>query len=493
MNKKKQLKLFISYSHLDEDYIEQFRKHISPLKINGFIEDWYDRKIIAGQEFQNHINNNLDDADVICLFISANFLSSMACIKEKKNALKLKKQNGIAVVPIILSACGWIDDMEISQLLALPTDGSPVAEYSNPDRAWLTVYEGIKSAVEQEYKIRQLDITEQTKNFLESTELLAKSHSQKNIVLLEDIFVNPELAKFDDLREYESKVNLSELIEDIFEYPNILIAGENQSGKTTICKKIFIALREKKYIPIYIRVENNRDIGKIENRILTAFKEQYIGLPIEEIDKHRIIPIIDDFYFAKNKEKLISNLSSYSHQIVMVDDIFSLNIKDDTILKTFTHFRILEFSPSLRNQIINKWTHLTDKKNGFGSDENKIYENIDNTTELVNAALGKAFGSGIMPAYPFFILSVINIYQTYGRPLDQEITSQGYCYQALIYMHLRKQGVQNDEIDTYINFLTEFSFYFYTGKKINFQKMNLIAFLSLTMTNIIYLSIQRIS
>ena len=92
-------------------------------------------------------------------------------------------------------------------------------------------------------------------------------------------------------------------------------------------------------------------------------------------------------------------------------------------------------------------------------------QHIDSNTELVNAALGKIIGDGIMPAFPFFILSVISTYETFAKPLDQEITSQGYCYQALIYMYLRKQGVKNDEIEIYINFLTEFSFYFFTEKK----------------------------
>jgi hypothetical protein len=53
------LKLFISYSHTDEKDIENFIKHIAPLKTNGLIEDWYDRKIIPGQDFQDKIDNNL--------------------------------------------------------------------------------------------------------------------------------------------------------------------------------------------------------------------------------------------------------------------------------------------------------------------------------------------------------------------------------------------------------------------------------------------------
>jgi hypothetical protein len=80
MEQNKKLKLFISYSHQDNlaenPYIEQFKRHIAPLKDNDVIEEWYDRKILAGEDYQNKIDNNLEEADIICLFISANFLSS---------------------------------------------------------------------------------------------------------------------------------------------------------------------------------------------------------------------------------------------------------------------------------------------------------------------------------------------------------------------------------------------------------------------------------
>ena len=465
MKRNKKLKLCISYSHLDEEHIEEFIKHITPLKNNGLIEDWYDRKIIAGQDFQDDIDKNMKNADIIHLFISANFLSSNACMKEKGNALKLKKNTGIAVVSIILSACGWKDDKELSSLLALPTDGIPITDFTNSNNAWNNVYNGLKEVIEKEIKIKQLKITEQFSSFLQNTELLAKAHSQKEKVLLEDIFVYPELVKYDDLREYEKKDSSEKLIEDFCDYSNILIAGEDQSGKTTLCKKIFIELRKKNFIPVYISDKTNQYRGKIENKISKAYKEQYETVPIEEVDKQRIVPIIDDFHFARNKEKLIHDLSSYEHQIVVVDDIFGLNFKDENLIKSFTHFKIKEFVPSLRNKLIKKWTYLTDKKNDVGYNENEIYQNIDNATELVNAVLGKIVGNGIMPAYPFFILTVISTYETFEKPLDLEITSQGYCYQALIYIYLRKQGVKNDEIDTYVNFLTEFAFFFYIEKK----------------------------
>jgi hypothetical protein len=101
MKKNIKLRLFISYSHQDnlpeKPYIDQFKKHIAPLKDNALIEDWYDRKILPGDDYQDTIGNNLEDADIICLFISANFLASNNCLKEKK-ALELKKEKGISVM-----------------------------------------------------------------------------------------------------------------------------------------------------------------------------------------------------------------------------------------------------------------------------------------------------------------------------------------------------------------------------------------------------------
>lgn len=466
MSDNKQLKLFISYSHLDEKHIEDFIKHLAPLKENGLIEDWYDRKILPGKNFQMEIDNNFEDADIICLMISKNFLSSEACKKEESDALKLMRKKAIIVIPIIISPCGWVDDQDLSNLLALPNDGKPILEYEIADTGWNCVYDGLKKAITQEKEIRDLKLTESFAKFLQNTELLAGAHSQKETVVLDDIFVYPELSKFDELREYEKKVSSERLVEYILDNdPKIVIAGENQSGKTTLCKKLFIELRKRNFIPVYIFDKTFRYDGIIENRINKAYKEQYKDVPIEKIDKKRIVPILDDFHFAKQKEKHIKALHVYSHQIIVVDDIFCLNVRDENLIRSFSHFKIKELNPLLRNELLQKWTHLTDKESTQKDDDNSLYRKIDEETELVNTTLGKVLGNGIMPSYPFFILSIISTYETFAKPLNQDITSQGYCYQALIYLYLKKQDVRNDDIETYINFLAEYSFFFYEQKK----------------------------
>lgn len=463
------LKLFISYSHQDNldsnPYVEEFKKHITPLKDNGLIEDWYDRKILPGNEFQTEIDNNLQDADIVCLFISSDFLSSPSCKREKRKALELSKKKGIPVIPIILSRCGWQDDEDVSSLLALPTDGKCVSSFEGRNEAWNDVYDGLRKVIEKESRIKQLRIREEFENFLQDVEMLAKAHSQKERILLDDIFVYPELDKYDALREYEEKMDSEELLGKLLEYPKIVIAGEGQSGRTTLCKAIFKELRNKNLVPVYVFDKKAQFQGKIENRILRSFRDQYEGVNISEIDKGRIVPIIDNFHLATKKEKHIGDLSTYSHCVLVVDDIFSLNIGNEKLIGSFAFFRIREFKPSLRNELVKKWMNLTDGDTGEVCSDIEFYRNIDKTTELINSILGKTIGRGIMPAYPFFILSTIVTYQTFGMPLDEEITSQGHCYQAFIYFYLRKQGVRNDEIDTYVNFLTELAFFIHKEKK----------------------------
>jgi len=465
MCKNESLKIFIAYSHLDEGHVNEFIKHTAPLKNNELIENWYDRKITAGKDYQDTIDNNLNEADIICLFISANFLHSPACMKEIKEASKLNRLKGTLVIPIILSDCGWHDVKEISPILALPRDGVPISDFTNVDKAWKSVYDGLKEAIEEEVKYKNIEMDKDHLVFLQSTELLTKAHSEKENIYIDDIFIYPELEKYDFLREYEKKESSKTLISNLQDHSKILIAGENQSGKTTLCKIIIKKLRTLNFIPVYISAKSNTFQGNIGNIVYNAYKEQYLNLKYGEVDKKRIVIILDDFHLAKHKEKHMAELQEYEHHLIIVDDIFSFNVRDENLISNYSHYKISEFRPTQRNDLIKKWNDINGDKTGNLFTDNDNYKLIDDKYEQVNTTLGKIIGNGIMPSYPFFILSILSTFETFTTPLEQEITSQGYCYQAFIYIYLRNQGVKNDDIDIYINFLTEFSFYFYKEKK----------------------------
>lgn len=457
------LKVFISYSHLDnspeKQYIEAFKRHLAPLKNNGLIEEWYDRLILAGEDFRKIIGRKLEKADIICLFISANFLASPECLDETKKALVLRKMKGIPVVPIILSPCGWTDDSDLSKLVALPIDGKPVSGFNDKDAAWHEVYEGMKKIIEKEQKIKQLSLNDQFKSFLYDAELLAKAHSRKETVSLKDIYIDTELDKFDISKRNSVTINSDELLDNLFTEKQIIISGEDQSGKTTLCKKMFCELQRLNFIPVFVSGKDTIFPGKIENIIKKSLHEQYYNFNEKEIDSERIIPIVDDFHHAKDREKRIKYLSRYPLCVVVVDDNFSLNFKDKTLISSFITFKTKELKPSIRFELVKKWLSLTDK------DIERDYKDIDKNVDLINTILGRNIGKGLVPAYPFFILSTLVIYESFTLSLEQDITSQGYCYQAFIYYYLRKRGVKNDEIDSYSNFLGELASYMYHAKQ----------------------------
>ncbi|MCE7698480.1 MAG: toll/interleukin-1 receptor domain-containing protein, partial [Methanobacterium paludis] len=459
----------------EEPYIEDFKTHIAQLK--NEIEIVYDRESIPGADFANEINNNLEDADIIFLFISAHYFDSEFCLKEKTKAVKLIKQKGISVSFIVLSTCGWKDDDDIPKLLALTKDARKVSSYSDQTEAWYEIYSGLKKIIEKVKKIKQLEITEEFEFFLQDTEMLRKAHSKKERVLLDDIFVYPMLEKYDFSKKEtleQTTTDLNKLLKNHLDYPKIVIAGDNQSGKTTICKMMFKKLRDNNFVPVYVDVKKNSFKKKIEDTISNSFNQQYKGLNIKEIDNKRIIPIIDNFHFSKNKGKHIKDLSIYDYCIITVDDIFGINIEDEKYIGSFTRFKIKEFNSLLRDELIKKWVTLTDKE----IRDNDIYKNVDKTTELIDNILGKAFGRGIMHAYPFFILTAMINYETLEKPIDQQITSQGYCYQALITIYLKKYGVMNEDIETYVNFLAELAFYIYKEKKPKLSPMDFNSFMN---------------
>jgi len=55
------VKIFFSYSHVNENMRNELEKHFSVMKRNGLIESWYDRRILPGEELDPDVMTNLDD------------------------------------------------------------------------------------------------------------------------------------------------------------------------------------------------------------------------------------------------------------------------------------------------------------------------------------------------------------------------------------------------------------------------------------------------
>ncbi|MSP38112.1 MAG: TIR domain-containing protein [Deltaproteobacteria bacterium] len=148
--------IFYSYSHKDEVLKEQLDTHLALLQRKGLVKTWHDRRIVAGQDWDATIDSHLDEADIILLLVSADFMASEYCYgKELARAMERQERNEIKVVPIIVRAVDW-SDAPFARLQALPKDAVPVMSWKNHDEAWLDVEKGIKNAIQeiQEIKFR---------------------------------------------------------------------------------------------------------------------------------------------------------------------------------------------------------------------------------------------------------------------------------------------------------------------------------------------------
>ncbi|MEY2631817.1 MAG: hypothetical protein RIR00_471 [Pseudomonadota bacterium] len=125
-------RIFISYSHLDEKWKNRVVKHLNVLAEEGLIV-WDDRKISAGAEWLKEIEEAMDHCEVALLLISPDFLTSDFITRNEIPKLLERRENeGVRVIPVIVSACQWTKKLTLKDIQGRPKDGKPLAEMTKP-------------------------------------------------------------------------------------------------------------------------------------------------------------------------------------------------------------------------------------------------------------------------------------------------------------------------------------------------------------------------
>lgn len=185
-------KLFYSYSHKDEEFRIELEKHLSIFKRQELISEWHDRNISAGDEWENKIDVNIKQADVILLLISSDFIASDYCYdKEVKLAIERHEKGEARVIPIIIRHVNW-EDAPFGKLQALPLDGKPVKSWEDQDEAFKNITIGIRNII-KELKPNQNNIIQDIApmKLLEKFKARPKKYNRKvvtiNISLMDGI------------------------------------------------------------------------------------------------------------------------------------------------------------------------------------------------------------------------------------------------------------------------------------------------------------------
>jgi len=139
------LTLFISYAHEDESFRKDFEKHLAALRREGLVEEWHDRRITAGQDWEREIHSNLDRSHIIVLLISPDFMASSYCNEvEVKRAMQRHEMGTARVIPVLIRPSDW-QGAQFSKLQAVPTNTLPISEWKGRDAAYVDVAQHLRN------------------------------------------------------------------------------------------------------------------------------------------------------------------------------------------------------------------------------------------------------------------------------------------------------------------------------------------------------------
>jgi GTPase SAR1 family protein len=329
----------------------------------------------------------------------------------------------------------------------------------------------IENKPEQEKIIKNIDfkISDVFDTFLKKSDFIyEKNNDDCN---LDTFYVFPELRIDRPEKTEPAKILSDDLLKNFIKSPfNIIIAGDDQSGKTSLCKQYFINLfASGDFVPVYFKTTPD-ERGDIFNKIQSSLLSQYDKKIDGSFDNNLKILLIDDFQFLNEAQqikyiKFISEQKNY-FAIIFVDQLFMRSMDKKILTKNFKEYTIREFGHLKRNQLIEKWITYINA-------DNKNYKKTDELSEYIN----NTFLKGIMPFTPFYILTVLAANEDFV-PLNGELTSKGHCYQALIYISLRKMNVVENEIGAFLNILANIAFRFFKEDISSYSEDDLFVFLN---------------
>lgn len=146
------INLFYCYAQEDEIFRYELEKHLSIMRHQNLITEWHRRKIMPGSEWIEATQKHLNEAQIILLLISSDFLASKEQYGvEMQRAVQRHQIGEACVIPIILRPVDWKHDPFLKRLKVLPTNEQPVTSWPSApsyDEAFAEIAKGIRLVIE---------------------------------------------------------------------------------------------------------------------------------------------------------------------------------------------------------------------------------------------------------------------------------------------------------------------------------------------------------
>ncbi len=135
---KKRTKVFVSYSHTDDDYLTDIQRHFKPFLSK--IDFWDDSKIQPGSKWKEEIRNAISETKVAILLVSTDFLGSeFISTDELPPLLEAAEKEGTVILIVILKPCLFEEFPKLNQYQAMNPPGKPVSKMDTNEKEELLV------------------------------------------------------------------------------------------------------------------------------------------------------------------------------------------------------------------------------------------------------------------------------------------------------------------------------------------------------------------
>lgn len=149
INTQERNKVFISYSHADQEFLTDIKRHFKPFLKN--IEFWDDTHIQPGQKWKDEIKKNIDSCKVAILLVSTDFLGSeFITAHEIPPLLKAAEENGATILNVILKPCLFDEFETLNQYQAMNAPSKPVIklDYAEKEELYVNLVRQTKKLLE---------------------------------------------------------------------------------------------------------------------------------------------------------------------------------------------------------------------------------------------------------------------------------------------------------------------------------------------------------
>ncbi len=281
-------------------------------------------------------------------------------------------------------------------------------------------------------------------------------HPRKHDLKIDDVYVCPALTRMNPEKKFEVQkiIESRDVVEYIRTTPQIIICGEELSGKTILSKRLYRDLQEEgDIIPVLLDGEQfagfmERDIKTTIRRAIVAQYDEGSAERFFQLDLSQRALIVDDWhklrYSAKRRAAVIGHLKTFAGKnIILTNRLYAFEELAETspiagALAGFQFCEIKAFGRRLTGKLIEKWHSL---ETDFADSDSDYAHQVASSEHKINVAIR----TGLLPTYPIFLIGLLQA-DAHPTAAVQNMGSYGHILEAVITGRIAEVSKQSTDV-----------------------------------------------